>query len=184
VTHKLNKHPSGKWLVLVGPYDEELKEALKAIVPPSEREWRPAAGCWRIGLEYEDAVRELIEPSRAEFVSFSEYRAALERARDVILVMEDPTGDVDLGVLDEIDKCLQVPGLLDRFLSLLGGICNYAGVGGTSSSRDAEELAGILGVRLLVSPDRKELCIDPSTLPGGYTDAYAPHNTIGWTARG
>ena len=72
------------------------------------------------------------------------------------------------------------PTFWDRLLSLLGSMCDYAGPGGTSSWSDALELAQILGLRLLRSPDGESFCIGPAGLPEGFDEAYAPDDTTGW----
>ncbi len=58
--HKLNPSRSGEYYVLVGPYDEALVAKLRELVPPTHREWRPVAKCWRIREPYDQTVRDLI----------------------------------------------------------------------------------------------------------------------------
>ena len=63
MSHCLNKAANGPHFVLVGPYDDALKDALKDAVPAHGREWRPVAKVWRIAPEYAATVRRLIGQS-------------------------------------------------------------------------------------------------------------------------
>ncbi len=58
--HRLSKSQKGDWWTLVGPYDPVLVSRLTTEVPPSHREWRPVAKCWRILPPYDAVVRRLI----------------------------------------------------------------------------------------------------------------------------
>jgi hypothetical protein len=60
VTHRLSRSPKG-YYVLVGPYDPDLVDDLKRIVPSHARQWLPTAKAWRIDEEYRDAVQQMID---------------------------------------------------------------------------------------------------------------------------
>jgi len=61
-TWKFNKsHNKPGWLVLLGPYDDAFKEALKATIPAADREWLPVAKAWKFRESYRSEVEALIE---------------------------------------------------------------------------------------------------------------------------
>ncbi len=61
-TWKINEsRKSLGWLVLIGPYDEAFKEALKAAIHPEDREWVPTLKAWKFRAEHRAVVEKLIE---------------------------------------------------------------------------------------------------------------------------
>jgi hypothetical protein len=59
---KINpSRPSPGWLVLIGPYDPEFVESLKAAIPAADREWYPVLKGWKFRESHRGAVEALIE---------------------------------------------------------------------------------------------------------------------------
>lgn len=62
MTWKINPcHRSPGWLILIGPYDDEFKESLKAAIPTRDREWLPVAKAWKFRDTHRAKVEALIE---------------------------------------------------------------------------------------------------------------------------
>jgi hypothetical protein len=59
---KINpSRPSPGWLVLIGPYDPEFVAALKAAIPPADRDWNEVLRGWKFRESYRADVEALIE---------------------------------------------------------------------------------------------------------------------------
>lgn len=68
---------------------------------------------------------------------------------------------------------------LPRLLDLLCGMCEGA-MDRPEGYTDCTQLADILGVTLLIAPDRSAIAPDTKTFPIDHENAYAPKSLEGW----